>query len=184
MPQTGAEPVAQLEIAQLNQLPGSISSIPRIQKNALKNDTQLFDDRLETDNEEDFFQQKEFLEMPIWPEEIDRQTPLAQGKKAPRTGAKKTASDSGLKGLKKRSLNKARQLDMPPTPIGHDWHVTDGGWNLVRSWSEKEGLAGQKIKKERYSGYLSRDAWQVMKEYEYEKIIAQIGQQFGRHGGR
>ncbi|MFN0112951.1 MAG: hypothetical protein ACKVZH_29170 [Blastocatellia bacterium] len=73
---------------------------------------------------------------------------------------------------------------MPPTPTGHDWHVMDDGWNLVKSWSEKEELTGQKVKKERYAGHLSQAAWQVMKEYEYEKIIAQIGKQSGRHGGR
>lgn len=175
--------MAQLEVAQLSQLPGGISSIPRIQENALKSDSQFFDDQLEMENEEDFFQQEEFLELPALSEKVDR-TRLVQSRKAPRPSAPKTASSSGLKGLKKRSLNKAKQLDMPPTPIGHDWHLTDGGWNLVKSWSEKEGMIGQKIKKERYAGYLSREAWQVMKEYEYEKIIAQIGQQSGRHSGR
>ena len=70
---------------------------------------------------------------------------------------------------------------MPPTPTGHDWHITDGGWNLVKTWSEKDGLLGTKVKKERYAGFLSKEAWQVMKQYEFEKIIAQIGQS-GRHG--
>ncbi len=175
--------MAQPEIAQLSQLPGGISSIPRIQQNALKNDSQFFDNRFEVEDEENFFQQEEFIELPNLSEQIDR-TRLTPSRKASQPNTKKTASSSGLKGLKKRSLNKAKQLDMPPTPIGHDWHLTDGGWNLVKSWSEKEGLAGQKIKKERYAGYLSREAWQVMKEYEYEKIISQIGQQSGRHSGR
>ncbi|MBS1789896.1 MAG: hypothetical protein JST85_19390 [Acidobacteria bacterium] len=93
---------------------------------------------------------------------------------------RKTRSTTSRSGLKGRSLKKAEKLDMPPTPVGHDWHLTDGGWNLVKTWSEKDGLLGTKVKKERYAGFLSREAWQVMKEYEYEKIIAQIGQS-GRH---
>ncbi len=101
-------------------------------------------------------------------------------KLAPKVAQKKNSSEE-VKGLKKRSIKKAKELDMPPTPTGHDWHVSEEGWNLVKSWAEKEGLMGQKIKKERYAGYLSREAWQVMKEYEYEKIIAQIGQS-GRYG--
>lgn len=175
--------MAQLEIAQSSQLPSGISSIPRIQQNELKNDSHFFDNQFEVENEEEFFEQEEFIGLPNLHEQVDRRL-LAQNRKASRPNAKKNASSSGLKGLKKRSLNKAKQIDMPPTPIGHNWHQTDGGWNLVKSWSEKEGLAGQKIKKERYAGYLSREAWQVMKEYEYEKIISQIGQQSGRHSGR
>jgi len=118
--------------------------------------------------------------VPIWPFKTDTPPFEKEHKKLLRPTLKKTTSNAQSKGLKKRSLKKAKALDMPPTPTGHDWHITDGGWNLVKSWSEKDGLMGAKVKKERYAGYLSREAWQVMKEYEYEKIIAQIGQ-FGRH---
>ena len=95
--------------------------------------------------------------------------------------SKTTSSTNQRSGLKKGSLKKAKELDMPPTPTGHDWHLTDGGWNLVKTWSEKDGMLGTKVKKERYAGFLSKEAWQVMKQYEFEKIIAQIGQS-GRHG--
>ncbi len=97
---------------------------------------------------------------------------------------KKPVSKSPFTGLKKKSLKQSAEKDMPPTPLGHEWRETEGGWNLIRCWSEKDSALGKKIKKERYAGYLSRQAWQVMKEHEHEKIIAQIGQQLRRHGGR
>lgn len=134
------------------------------------------DQPLQQEDEENFFQRGEFLELPTLPEKRDWPFTSEPRKKAERPNLKKASSDTALKGLKKRSLKKAKELDMPPTPVGHDWHVSDGGWNLVKSWSEKDGLLGQKIKKERYAGHLSKEAWQVMKEYEYEKIIAKIGQ--------
>ncbi len=167
--------MAQLEVAQSNLVPGT-SSVPHSQKSKLNKHGQLVDQPIKPEDEENVFQQEEFLELPVLPEEVDWQLPSKKRKKAPRSNAKEPASDSILKGLKKRSLKKAKETDMPPTPIGHNWHISDGGWNLVKSWSEKDGLLGQKIKKERYAGYLSREAWQVMKEYEYEKIIAKIGQ--------
>lgn len=98
--------------------------------------------------------------------------------------AKKTNPKPQTSGLKKNSLKVSATKDMPPTPLGHEWRETEGGWNLIRCWSEKDSLLGKKVKKERYAGYLSRQAWQVIKEYEHEKIISQIGQQLRRHGGR
>lgn len=97
---------------------------------------------------------------------------------------KKAASKAPSTGLKKKSLKQSLEKDMPPTPLGHEWRETEGGWNLIRCWSEKDSVLGEKIKKERYAGYLSRQAWQVIKEYEHEKIISQIGQQLRRHSGR
>lgn len=98
--------------------------------------------------------------------------------------AKKSNPKTQTSGLKKNSLKASAAKDMPPTPLGHEWRETEGGWNLIRCWSEKDSLLGKKVKKERYAGYLSRQAWQVIKEYEHEKIISQIGQQLRRHGGR
>ncbi len=168
--------MAQWKAAQSNLIPGSSFSIPQSQNSKLNSQGQVFDRQVEPEIEEGFFEQEEFFELPTSPEEIDQDVSPTERKKAHRSSAKKAVSDSLLKGLKKRSLKKAKELDMPPTPTGHDWHVSDRGWNLVKSWSEKDGLLGQKIKKERYAGYLSREAWEVMKEYEHEKIIAQIGQ--------
>lgn len=173
--------MAQFELAQSSQLPGGLSSAPRFQTAAPKTGAG-FNNQFEPEPEEKFFSQEEF-ELPNWPEEIEQSATPKRTKQVSRSTASKKTDDP-LNGLKKRSLNKSKRLNMPPTPNGHDWHVTDGGWNLVKSWSEKEELTGQKVKKERYAGHLSQDAWQVMKEYEYEKIIAQIGKQSGRHGGR
>ncbi len=75
--------------------------------------------------------------------------------------------------FKKGSIEKSRATDTPPTPRGCEWRATDGGWNLFRHWSEQDEL-GKKIKKDRYAGYLSKEAWEVMKEYDYETFIAVI----------
>lgn len=99
--------------------------------------------------------------------------------------ASKSADQRGpASGLKKNSIAKARVLDMPPTPLGCEWRETDDGWNLFRNWKEENSLIGKKVKKERYTGHLSREAWEVMKEYDYETFIAVIAQRFRRHGGR
>jgi hypothetical protein len=87
-------------------------------------------------------------------------------------------------GLKKGSLKKSKELDMPPTPLGCEWRDADGGWSLWRCWSERDEVIGGRFKKERYAGYLSREAWGVMKEYDYETFIAVIGRRFRRYGGR
>lgn len=167
--------MAQWEIARSSLIPGN-SSIPHSRKPEIRNSDQFIDNEFDQEAEEDFFQQEEFFELPTSSEEADQPRFSTKKDKVNRGAAKKAPLDLTLKGLKKRSLKKAKELDMPPTPTGHDWHLSDGGWNLVRSWSEKDGLLGQKVKKERYAGYLSREAWEVMKEYEYKKIIAKIGQ--------
>lgn len=87
-------------------------------------------------------------------------------------------------GLKRSSLRKAKELDMPPTPLGCEWRDAEDGWSLWRCWSERDEVIGGKYKKERYAGYLSRGAWGVMKKYDYETFIAVIGRRFRRHGGR
>ncbi len=97
---------------------------------------------------------------------------------------KKSKPRSPSNGLKKRSLKKARELDMPPTPVGCEWRATDGGWNLFRCWSERDEVLGGRYKKERYVGFLGKEAWQVMKQYDYETFISIIGQRFRRHSGR
>ena len=184
--------MAQLKEAQPETAQRSVSSVSDIQSHRLRSSSnnrpkvegRSFDNEVEPNEQEMFFQRDGTYGLPIRPVETNRPVFSRKPEVTTRPIIKKADSPSPLKGLKKRSLKKSKEQDMPPTPIGHDWHLTDGGWNLVKSWSEKKGLVGQKIKKERYSGYLSREAWQVMKEYEHEKIIAQIGQQSGRHSGR
>jgi hypothetical protein len=83
-------------------------------------------------------------------------------------------------GIKKRENGK----DMPPTPWGCEWRENDNGWSLWRCWSEKDGEIGRRKKMVRQSGCLSRDAWHVMKEYEYETFISVVGQRLRRHGQR
>lgn len=97
---------------------------------------------------------------------------------------KKVKSDVPSNGLKKGTLAKAKKLDMPPTPLGCEWRETEDGWNLFRCWSEKDKVLGGRYRKERYAGYLSREAWQEMKQYDYETFISVIAQRFRRHSGR
>jgi hypothetical protein len=87
-------------------------------------------------------------------------------------------------GIKRRRSGKAGGEDMPPTPWGCEWLKTEDGWNLWRYWSEKDPMTGERIKKNRYAGYLSHDAWKVMKGYDYETFISIIGQRFRRYGQR
>jgi hypothetical protein len=102
---------------------------------------------------------------------------------------KKTPSKEGNgarvnTGIKKRRSRKAGEEDVPPTPLGCEWLRIDDGWNLWRYWSEKDGMTGKRIKKGRYAGYLSNNAWQVMKGYDYETFISIIGQRLRRYGQR
>jgi hypothetical protein len=97
---------------------------------------------------------------------------------------KKSKPRAKSNGLKKSSLKKSKLLDMPPTPLGCEWRDADDGWSLWRCWSERDNVIGGKYKKERYAGYLGREAWGVMKQYDYETFIAAIGRRFRGHGGR
>ncbi len=73
---------------------------------------------------------------------------------------------------------------MPPTPWGCEWSRSDDGWNLWRNRWEKDSDTGKRNKKSRYAGSLSRDAWDVMKDYDDETVISIIGQQLRRHSQR
>jgi hypothetical protein len=109
--------------------------------------------------------------------------PVVKEKSAERKemgGERRTANP----GIKRRRSGKAGDENMPPTPWGCEWLKTDDGWNLWRYWSEKDSVTGERIKKSRYAGYLSHDAWKVMKGYDYETFISIIGQRFRRHGQR
>lgn len=88
------------------------------------------------------------------------------------------------KGLKKPKNGKQALMEMPPTPLGCEWRQSDQGWNLWRCWSERDQLTNERIKKSRYAGYISNQAWGVMKDYDYETFISIIGQRLRRYGKR
>ena len=79
-------------------------------------------------------------------------------------------------GSKKRSHKNAGALDMPPPLSGCEWSEAGNGWNLFRCRKEKERLMGKSIEKKRYAGHLSREAWEVMKEYDYQTFIEVVAQ--------
>lgn len=86
-------------------------------------------------------------------------------------------------GLKK--LNKKQTLHgWPPTPRGCEWRRSDNGLNLWRCWTEWDDNKTRKIKKSRYAGHLSDDAWRIMKEYDHEAFISIVGERLRRHSGR
>lgn len=102
-----------------------------------------------------------------------------------RDGANKPQNLDGrgkLAGLKRGKL-KGGTLG-PPVPWGCEWRRDESGWNLWRCWSEKEVNTEQRVVRSRYAGYLSHEAWEVMKGYDYETFLSIIGQRFRRHGKR
>ena len=84
-------------------------------------------------------------------------------------------------GIKRRTPRQIKE-DMPPTPHGCEWRRADEGWGLWRCWSEPGEVGQGKIKKTRYAGHLSHDAWQIMKEFDHETILSNVGQRLRRHG--
>jgi len=101
--------------------------------------------------------------------------------KSGRKQAVKTASV--YRGLKKLTPKQIAQ-DLPPTPRGCEWRRSDEGLNLWRYWTDWNDDKTQKIKKTRYAGHLSDDAWRIMKEYDHEAFISTVGERLRRHGGR
>jgi hypothetical protein len=91
--------------------------------------------------------------------------------------------ESRRPGLKKPN-KKQISLDWPPTPRGCEWRRSDAGLNLWRCWTEWDDEKGKKIKKSRYAGHLSDDAWRIMKEYDHEAFISIVGERLRRHSGR
>jgi hypothetical protein len=87
------------------------------------------------------------------------------------------------RGLKKLN-SKQIALDWPPAPRGCEWRRSDDGLNLWRCWTDWDDDKAKKIKKSRYAGHLSDDAWRIMKEYDHEAFISIVGERLRRHGGR
>src|SRR5262247_3380538 len=92
-------------------------------------------------------------------------------------------SETRRPGLKKPN-KKQIVLDWPPTPRGCEWRRSDDGLNLWRCWTEWDNDKAKRIKKSRYAGHLSDDAWRIMKEYDHEAFISIVGERLRRHGGR
>jgi len=120
-------------------------------------------------------------------------TVVESGKGKPKLKERKVKPNHGLKeaeqrnprhpGLKK--LNKKQiALDLPPTPRGCEWRRSDDGLNLWRCWTEWDDDKTKRIKKSRYAGHLSDDAWRIMKEYDHEAFISTVGERLRRHSGR
>ncbi|HKX28373.1 MAG TPA: hypothetical protein VJ302_11795 [Blastocatellia bacterium] len=106
------------------------------------------------------------------------------GEVAEKSAAKLKRARAAATGLKKRKNAKPGQAETPPTPLGCQWLKADHGWNLWRYWSEKDPLTGEKVRRTRYAGFLSQEAWEIMKEYDYETFISIIGQRLRRYGQR
>jgi hypothetical protein len=86
----------------------------------------------------------------------------------------------GLKKLNSRQI----ALDWPPAPRGCEWRRSDDGLNLWRCWTDWDDDKTKRIKKSRYAGHLSDDAWRIMKEYDHEAFISIVGERLRRHSGR
>jgi len=103
-----------------------------------------------------------------------------------RRGAASSLQSDGGSG-KSNGLKKSRGKGPaagPPTPWGCEWRRDDQGWNLWRCWTERDEATGKRVPRSRYAGYLSHEAWEVLKGYDYEAFLSIIGQRFRRHGKR
>ena len=101
-------------------------------------------------------------------------------RRAPRSPIRSESRRPGLKKLTKKQI----AMDWPPAPRGCEWRRSDEGLNLWRCWTEWDGDKNKRIKKSRYAGHLSDDAWRIMKEYDHEAFISIVGERLRRHGGR
>jgi hypothetical protein len=98
----------------------------------------------------------------------------------PQSAIRSKSRRPGLKKLTKKQV----AMDWPPAPRGCEWRRSDEGLNLWRCWTEWDGEKNRRIKKSRYAGHLSDDAWRIMKEYDHEAFISIVGERLRRHGGR
>jgi hypothetical protein len=98
----------------------------------------------------------------------------------PQAASRSESRRPGLKKLNKKQI----ALDWPPAPRGCEWRRSDDGLNLWRCWTEWDDDKTRRIKKSRYAGHLSDEAWRIMKEYDHEAFISIIGERLRRHSGR
>lgn len=84
-------------------------------------------------------------------------------------------------GTRRRTARQLRQ-DMPPIPRGCEWRRGEEGWSLWRTWREWDENRTTRVRKARYAGHLSDDAWRILKEYDHETFLSVLGERFRRHG--
>ncbi|MDX2029562.1 MAG: hypothetical protein SF339_02765 [Blastocatellia bacterium] len=82
----------------------------------------------------------------------------------------------------RRRTNRQVKQDMPPIPRGCEWRRADEGWSLWRTWGEWDEGRTTRVKKTRYAGHLSDEAWRILKEYDHETFLSVIGHRFRRYG--
>ena len=112
------------------------------------------------------------------PNDLDKSAPIQNLKRGARAGI------PGRPGLKKARKAEQAGGTMPPTPMGCEWRKSDDGWNLWRCWSEQDGVLTRRVRKSRYAGYLSNEAWEVLKGYDYETFLSITGERLRRYGKR
>jgi hypothetical protein len=112
--------------------------------------------------------------------ELNKRRDPQSATRAPRSPISKESPRPGLKKLTKKQI----AMDWPPAPRGCEWRRSEEGLNLWRCWTEWDGDKNKRIKKSRYAGHLSDDAWRIMKEYDHEAFISIVGERLSRHGGR
>lgn len=105
------------------------------------------------------------------------------GEKIGKASAKqrRARTASSAPGTRRRTPRQVKQ-DMPPIPRGCEWRRAEEGWSLWRTWGEWDENRTRRLKKTRYAGHLSDDAWRIMKEYDHETFLSVIGRRFRRHG--
>ena len=112
--------------------------------------------------------------------ELNKRRDPQSANRAPRSPIRNESRRPGLKKLTKKQID----MDWPPAPRGCEWRRSEEGLNLWRCWTEWDGDKNKRIKKSRYAGHLSDDAWRIMKEYDHEAFISIVGERLRRHGGR
>jgi hypothetical protein len=105
---------------------------------------------------------------------------ISKAKPTSRPNGRIAPRSRGLKKLNSKQIT----LDWPPTPRGCEWRRSDDGLNLWRCWTDWDDDKTKRIKKSRYAGHLSDDAWRIMKEYDHEAFISIVGERLRRHSGR
>jgi hypothetical protein len=114
---------------------------------------------------------------------VNASKPGKAGLKAKPGHERARKSYPGHSGLKKLTAKQIAQ-ELPPTPRGCEWRRSDSGFNLWSCRTELDDDKTGRIKKCRYAGHLSDDAWRIMREYDHETIISTVGERLRRHSGR
>ena len=95
-------------------------------------------------------------------------------------GPRRMSAAARTPGTRKRTTGQLKR-DMPPIPRGCEWRRAEDGWSLWRTWGEWDEEKGARVRKSRYAGTLSDDAWRIMKEYDHETFLSVVGHRLRRH---